>query len=688
MKTWNDFKERWVIDYEFIGGSGNPQRPICYVAKNIDSGEVIPHWIDGTETNPEYPLNDSSLITAYYASAEMGCHIPLKFNFPIYLLDLFAEFRCLTNGIKVPAGNSLIGACAYYGISGSDATYKDAMRDRILKGPPYTEKEKQDILIYCQKDVEMTTNLFRCMEKSIDLPYALLRGRYMISVAQMEYNGVPIDTENLTKLKDNWEILKEKLIAEVDKNYDVYEGSIFKMNKFREYLLRNNIPWDYTKEGLPTTEDAYMRNQAKSYPQLRQLQELRYALGQLRLNNLEVGTDGRNRSMLSPFRAKTSRNQPSSSKFIFGNAIWLRNLIRPTIGNAVAYCDYCQQEIGIAAALSEDKNLKEAYESGDPYLVFAKAAGAIPEAGTKQTHPEERENFKQLMLALNYGMSVETFALRTKIPLSEAKAMIRTHKQKFHKYWEWNSNFVDMGTLSGLVRTNFNWYYRTEYAEPRTLMNWPMQSHGAEILRLAVSMCFDDGIKVIAPVHDAILVEGPASDIDSVVKNTIKCMEDASEYVLNYRIRAEAKIIRYPGHYTDPRGDTMWKTVFDIINNIQPEERTRFLLSKAAADMAIEDWDQTYIAPEKNISQSRRGQKLMTPENFTEKELAQTLREKSGLSHAEIMALIRLARETDYDLEHEIDWQNESYDSAKKKIQSDLNPMRKKTLRKLNGEET
>jgi DNA polymerase-1 len=687
MKSWKDFKERWVIDYEFISNSGNPQIPICYVAQNIDSKEVIHRWINGTETSPEYPVNDSSLIIAYYASAEMGCHIPLKFNFPIYLLDLFAEFRCLTNGTKVPSGNSLIGACAYYGISGSDATYKDAMRDRILQGPLYSEKEKQDILLYCQKDVEMTTNLFHCMKKNIDLPYALLRGRYMVSVAQMEYNGIPIDTENLTKLKDNWEILKDKLIAEVDKNYNVYAGSIFKMNKFKEYLLWNNIPWEYTKEGLPTTEDAYMREQAKTYPQLKQLQELRYALGQLKLNDLEVGTDGRNRSMLSPFRSKTSRNQPSSSKFIFGNAIWLRNLITPTKGMAIAYCDYCQQEIGIAAALSDDKNLKEAYESGDPYLVFAKVAGAIPEDGTKETYPEQRELYKKLMLALNYGMSVETFALRTKIPLAEAKAMVRSHKQKFHKYWEWNSNFVDMGLLGGIVKTNFNWYYRTEYAKPRTLMNWPMQSHGADILRLAISMCFDDGIKVIAPIHDAILIEGLASEIDSIVKNAIKCMEDASEYVLNYKIRAEAKIIRYPDHYTDPRGDAMWKTVFDIINDIQPEERTRFLLSKIASDMTLDAWEPIHTPSLEKVSQKRRGQLLMKPENLSEKILAQKLEKQSGMSHAEIMSLIREARETDYDLEHEIDWDNESYDSIKDKIQSDTNPLRKKMLKELNGED-
>jgi hypothetical protein len=525
------------------------------------------------------------------------------------------------------------------------------------------------------------------MKKYVDLPYALLRGRYMISVARMEYNGIPIDMECLNQLKDNWDILKERLISEIDTKYNVYEGSIFKMEKFKKYLLKNNIPWDFTPEGYPKTDDAYFRSQIKSYPQLRTLQELRYALGQLKLNNLEVGTDGRNRTLLSPFRSKTSRNQPSSTKFIFGPAVWFRSLIKPTKEMALAYCDYCQQEIGIAAALSNDKNLKIAYETGDPYLAFAKTAGTIPESGTKESHTEIRDKFKQLMLALNYGMSVETFATRTNIPLVEAKAMVKIHKQKFHKYWEWNSNFVDMGILSGRVKTNYNWCYWTENAKPRTLMNFPMQAHGAEILRLAISMCFDDGIKVIAPVHDALLIEGPASEIDSIVKNTIKCMEDASEYVIGYKIRAEAKIIRHPDRYTDPRGEAMWKTVWDIINNIKPEERTRYLLSKIASDMSLDYWEETPTQLIENVSQKRRGQLLMIPESFEEKLLVQRIRKQSRMTQAEIMSLIREARESDYDLEHEIDWENADYDSIKEKIQSDLNPTRKKSMREFGGED-
>ena len=90
-------------------------------------------------------------------------------------------------------------------------------------------------------------------------------------------------------------------------------------------------------------------------------------------------------------------------------------LIKPQEGQSIAYIDYAQQEIAIAAALSQDENLKTAYKSGDPYLAFAKTAGAIPINGTRQTHPDERAKYKICVLALNYGMSVKSFSEKAKI---------------------------------------------------------------------------------------------------------------------------------------------------------------------------------------------------------------------------------------------------------------------------------
>ena len=92
--------------------------------------------------------------------------------------------------------------------------------------------------------------------------------------------------------------------------------------------------------GLPSGElaldDTTFDEQARAHPSLRSLYELRATLGRLRLADLPVGADQRARCLLSAFQAVTGRNQPSSSRFVFGPARWMRGLVREQAGRAVA----------------------------------------------------------------------------------------------------------------------------------------------------------------------------------------------------------------------------------------------------------------------------------------------------------------------------------------------------------------
>lgn len=669
MKSWGDFDNYIIGDFEFYGKGGNIKTPVCCVAKNLTTGTIISHWIKGNETKPIYPIDKNSVIIAFFASAEFGCHQALNFETPLYIIDLFVEFRCLTNGYRLPAGRSLLGACEYFGIKHSGVTYKKSMRDRILKGAPFSEREKKEILDYCRQDVELTAALFEKMRPLIDLNYALLRGRYMSAVASMEYNGIPIDVEKLEEIKNCWEIIKEELVWRVDQHYGVYEGTTFKIDKFKKYLENQKIPWECTPKGHPKTDANYMHNQAKIYPQLKSLQELRHAMGKLRLNALYIGSDGRNRCLLSPFSSKTGRNQPSTSHFIFGPSTWIRFLIKPKPGTAIAYIDYSQQELAIAASLSGDTNLINDYKTGDPYLTFAKKAGAIPPDGTKETHPEIREIYKVCMLALNYGMSIETFADSVKISYAEACYIVKWHKRRYLKYWQWSDQFIDNGMVSGLVKTSYNWYFHTEDAKYRTLQNWPMQAHGADILRLAIILCVEHGIKVIAPVHDAILIEAPINEIETKVKTAQEIMEFASKCVLDFKINTDVQIFKYPDNFFDSRGKVMWDAIWSILDNLDPVEKRARLLEKYQKNLALDTWE---------LGEIRRDGL-----SFSEQKTLRRIKEMSNFSDLELKYLIQEARDADFDLESEIDWDYFSYDMAKETIRKGINPTKKKSMKDL-----
>jgi len=563
------FKHVWLVDFEFSAPPGENPKPICLVAWDLVSGQKMRIWQDELNTlkMPPYDISSESLFVAYYASAEMGCHLSLNWGLPENVLDLFTEFRAKTNGNPPSCGSGLLGALIWHGIDAMDSTEKDSMRELAIRGGPFSKEEIKDLINYCEADVEALSKLLPAMLPEIDIGRALLRGRYMKAAAKIEHNGIPIDTDTLHLLKEQWERLPQQLIALIDNDYGVFEEQTFKYDLFAKYLIANDIPWPRLASGKLDLKDETFRERAKSYPQLNALRELRLSLSQLRLSNLAIGSDDRNRCLLSPFRSRTGRNQPSNSKFIFGPSVWLRSLIKPKPNTGIAYIDWSQQEFGIAAALSNDLKMMEAYRSGDPYLAFAKQAGAVPEHATKSSHKAQRDQFKACVLAVQYGMGPDSLAARINQPIAKAKQLLQLHRETYRTFWAWSDAAVDYAMLHNKLWTVFGWTIHTDNnPNPRFLRNFLMQGNGAEMLRLACCMLIESGIKVCAPIHDAVLIESSLDSLDNDIKKAQQLMEEASAAILNgFTLRSDVEVVRSPNRYLDERGKNMWEKVSEIL---------------------------------------------------------------------------------------------------------------------------
>lgn len=726
------FREIWVADFEFSAPPGERPQPLCLVAREFRSGRLVRLWRDQLHALriPPFDIGRGTMFVAYYASAELGCFQSLSWPIPERILDLFVEFRNATNGMPTACGSGLLGALVYYGLDGIDAAEKQEMRELAMRGGDYTDVEQLALLDYCQTDVGSLTKLLATMLPEIDLPRALLRGRYMAAAAGMETTGVPIDVGTLEQLRASWRSIQGKLIERIDSNYGVYiprvqkrinpetptgaailaeahelqldphrlamtlndvwkaeldsrlewerakagarrdtgltvrkiedwerrggrhgrggdhsdypeldvtaraiagrypelgigpgydgddgrdhaailwgllrepsrpkplkhdpellaravdllrnnpgepdpaQAMTFSAERFARYLIAEGIPWPRLPSGALALDDDTFRQMARAYPQIASLRELRHSLGEMRLfSDLAVGDDGRNRCLLSPFRSITGRNQPSNAKFIFGPSVWLRGLIKPSPGQAVAYIDWSQQEFGIAAVLSGDTAMREAYMSGDPYLEFAKQAGLIPRDATKQSHPAARDRCKVCILAVQYGMGPASLAQSLGQPEAYARELLDLHRAAYPRFWKWSQACVDHAMLKGSLWTVFGWRVHVgATCNPRSLANFPMQANGAEMMRLACCLTTERGIAVCAPVHDAILVEAAIEDIDHVVVATQQAMREASAAVLGgFELRSDAKIIRYPERYSDPRGERMWQTVGELLTQL------------------------------------------------------------------------------------------------------------------------
>ena len=570
------FRKFYAVDFEYFGSDGEIPSIVCMVVQDLRSGEVSRHWQDDLQKmkTPPFETGEDIALVCYFAPAEVQSMLALDWDLNVSVIDLFAEFRCQTNGNPNVGRKSLVSALQFNGLDHLIPEEKDSMRDLILSGGPWSKGQRSAILAYCEQDVVALGPLLNAMLKRVpwselQLNQVLLRGRYMKAVGAMQHRGIPIDLDLLDTLNVNWDAIKLKLIAKVDTQYGVYVNGAFKEALFEIYLAHKQIPWPRLDSGRLTLDRDTFSTMSKRYPAIQPLHELRKTLGELKLNKLAVGRDSRNRTILSPFAAKTGRNQPSTTKFVFGPAKWVRGLIKPAEGMALAYCDWSSQEIAIAAALSGDALLWDAYHTGDPYLAFAIAAGLAPPDATKQTHKAIRNRCKAVVLGTNYGMSAYGVAQAAKIHELEAKALLQKHRETYRTFWAWAESNKDRGLLGLKLETCFGWPIQVTAGDVKanTFLNWPMQAHGAEMMRIACFLAVERGIKLCAPIHDALLIDAPSDQIDAEVVRLKECMAEASEAVLGDGkiCRVDADIVRYPDRYMDEHGQDMWDQIMVLL---------------------------------------------------------------------------------------------------------------------------
>ena len=153
------YREVWAVDFEFAPDDNLLPKPVCLVARELKSGREVRLWREQFGDQPPYSTRADGLFFAYYASAQIGCHLALGWPVPQRILDLFCEFRRATNGLALSVGNGLLGALTHHGLDSLGASEKEEMRDLILSGGPWSDDQRHAILDYCASDVDALARL-------------------------------------------------------------------------------------------------------------------------------------------------------------------------------------------------------------------------------------------------------------------------------------------------------------------------------------------------------------------------------------------------------------------------------------------------------------------------------------------------------------------------------------------------
>jgi DNA polymerase-1 len=582
------FDQVWLVDFEYISKPGERPDVVCLCAKEIISGMQLRLWRDQLSSAPPYRLDPKALFCCFAATAESSCHLSLGWPLPAKILDLSPAFRALVNGRVVPDRKGLLGALAYFGIDSIGAKQKDSMRERIKQGWPFSAEEREKILDYCTSDVVALEMLLPKLLPHTDLETCLHWGEFVGVSAVMEHRGIPVDMEIFPRLQNKkvWSFIRDALVPEINKHYGVYVKGAdgdwhFNHANFEAYLQRRGIDWPLKDTGKLDLRTKTFESMAKAYPELEDLKQLRHARNKMRKIGLAVGGDGRNRTVLWPFQAKTARTHPKAKFWIFSPAVWLRSLIKPAPGMAVAYLDWSSMEFQIAAALSECKPMLDLYATGNAYIEFAKKFDEAPPTATKKTHAEIHDLYKTVCLGAQYQMQAQTLAMRLGISTFMAHEMLGQHKGLFNRYWGWLEDWVAYALDSGRMWTPLGWTCRTGITEfnTRSIGNFPIQASGADILRVACIWAHQRGIKLCGTVHDAALIEAPTDRIEADVALMQEIMRRASRVVLNaeangpYELRTDATIVRNPDRYSDKRGRRVWANVLKLMEQCEQQQQ-------------------------------------------------------------------------------------------------------------------
>lgn len=467
-------------------------------------------------------------------------------------------------------------AAAVYKLLGEkiDTEEKTRIRDIIIEHDPGKLLEhKEEILSYNASDIKhlpALLNKFREMSPTPEWAYhALKRGEYAVRTARMIRHGYPINrtkvdlfTKNVahildTAVNDCLEHSAEVESFRYDKRKNVYVAN---QKAIRDWIKEQNKPtWRKTSGGkngknrqLSLSKDAFRDWYDSTSPGFAGAY-CRYVKTRQSLNGFTpsskpskrgkftdfVGSDNRVRPNFGIYSSQSSRSQPGATGYLWLKAKWMQNFLEAPEGYALASADFASQEFLVAAIVSQDEAMMQAYASGDPYLAFGKLAGLIPPEGTKETHLQMREVCKQCVLGMSYLMSAKGLAPRLSqamgkdVTVEEAEGFIDMFDDAFEDYAEWRRNIKREYEQDGMLQLSDGWTMWGDNDNFRSVANFPIQGEGAVIMREAVALLQDAKINVIATVHDSIVIEYKVENTQLVLRLFNGCMKQAFENVMS-----------------------------------------------------------------------------------------------------------------------------------------------------------
>ena len=585
-----------VVDFEYEASDGDLPSVLCMVAcvldENLQHIDTIRRWRGEFDLTPPFDIGPDWLIAGYSLWAELTCFLTLGWHFPTYVFDLHTAYLATSNillpynpdEVRKKQRKRLSDACRAYEVEGWETIDKEEIARAIGEGR-WREYGREAVLQYCEEDMRASAELLRRQlrghgnREPVNPELVMRWSEYSAkTVAQIQARGMPIDVELWNLVQENKAAVIGALIAQFDPSYGsespIYspDGEWSNEGVTRWLTLAGIAEWPRRDSGALQLDSDAFRMMTGVHPGISKLHALRDSLGVIMRARVPIGRDGRNRPSLFPFGTATGRN--AHAKSLFNAHASMRSFMKFPAEKIGVYLDWRTQEVGIAAARSSDEALTEDYGSGDIYHALAKLCGLTNDTNIKRwkrDHADQRQRMKALQLGINYGMGVRSLSRGLdRHPLIGSEVIVR-HQRRYSQLWRWRANLVQQAMLDRKIVSEFDgWPLRISTSpNTRTLYNFPMQSGGAEMLRLAANRLCAAGLVPSMLVHDGILLE---VEREEQIQHAIEIMRTAGTEVCG-RLEIGVDIdqrLEGGARYRDKRklAQEMWASVMGVLQKV------------------------------------------------------------------------------------------------------------------------
>lgn len=229
----------------------------------------------------------------------------------------------------------------------------------------------------------------------------------------------------------------------------------------------------------------------------------------------------------------------------------LRKVFKPTDGNVFIDADYSQIELRVLAHMSNDTHMVNAFNNDED--IHLQAASKVFNVKLEDVTKEQRGKAKAVNFGIVYGISDFGLGEQIGVGRKKAKEYIEEYLNEYKGIKKFMNDIVDIAKEKGYVETLYkrrryvpevksNNYMVRQFGT-RVAMNTPIQGTAADIMKIAMINVYkkikENNLKskIVLQVHDELILESPIEEKEIAEKLLKNCMESAIK--LNVPLKAE-----------------------------------------------------------------------------------------------------------------------------------------------------